>query len=1056
MKTKRYLSRLVSMLLVCSMLVSMIPVMVLPASAAEQGKVLEDVTLTAESTASTNRTVSGTGNKVLTFTAAITDPDKTLKANIKMYRDPGEGEGTSKIEVLRFKLDRGNIKLSDLSKTGSSINYTTMAPYDDGKTYSLKLVLLPAGADTPATVKLYQVDGQTESQLGEDLEMPAGVTLEELTRLSFAVDSNSSVGASVTFSNMVYATGVDLGGSETPEEPGDETVIFSQDFEGEVAYQGDHTGSDVAEPTTTGETSNVLELTDLDTVSGTGNKALSFAVTPAAEGTLKAGVKFSSSVGGSTTEVLRFKIESGKFRVKEPASSGYTVLGDYTAGQAYNLKLYLIPASSRDAAQFKLYQVQGGRETLVETYTLTESTEGAKLEEITGLNFFTDSSNTGTATYTDISYATGVELPEEDPKPAATESWVPTQNADETFTLAEESVVATLPTSKITMAMGAGEYQVKAPTNGKPVTLDGVSYTKYLNALSGYSPKPEQKKGEYFKFVIPAEVSAGELKIAYRLNAGKVLRVLVDGESMEGFDRPEPPAVNTESVLKLSVEGGKTYLVYVESSMPYFYGFSFRPVDKEADMALFQAEIDKLDFNWIRGENTSATAVDKDLTLDTSYLSSFGMCDVTWTSSSVAVDGSGKVNRLAVDTPVTLTANISVQQISYLNLNKDFTVTVKALADDNEAVAGAKEALTLGSTTAVKKDLVLPGEGMHGTTVTWASSDPAVVTVDAASGLGVIHPNDSNAQTVTLTATITRGGVTDTKEFEVTVAAAKILDVNSWAYVTASGDAHFVPVDGGKLKSINMTNNNQHLDITEYLERKPKALSGGQRQRVAIGRAIVREPKVLLMDEPLSNLDAKLRNQMRAEITKLRSRINSTFVYVTHDQTEAMTLGDRIVIMKNGYIQQVGTPQEVFERPANLFVAGFIGMPQMNFFEDAQLADGKVTVQGATFTLGAGAAAQLAGKSGKVTMGVRPTHVKLARSQGPDTISATVDVSEMMGSEIHLHVTAQGKDVVLVIPTTDLPVEWRGGVPFGTQIHFTVPGEYLHLFDPETGDALLR
>lgn len=246
------------------------------------------------------------------------------------------------------------------------------------------------------------------------------------------------------------------------------------------------------------------------------------------------------------------------------------------------------------------------------------------------------------------------------------------------------------------------------------------------------------------------------------------------------------------------------------------------------------------------------------------------------------------------------------------------------------------------------------------------------------------------------------------------------------------------------------------LGITEYLERKPKALSGGQRQRVAIGRAIVREPKVLLMDEPLSNLDAKLRNQMRAEITKLRSRINSTFVYVTHDQTEAMTLGDRIVIMKNGYIQQVGTPQEVFERPANLFVAGFIGMPQMNFFEDAQLADGKVTVQGATFTLGAGAAAQLAGRSGKVTMGVRPTHVKLARSQGPDTISATVDVSEMMGSEIHLHVTAQGKDVVLVIPTTDLPVEWRGGVPFGTQIHFTVPGEYLHLFDPETGDALLR
>ena len=123
------------------------------------------------------------------------------------------------------------------------------------------------------------------------------------------------------------------------------------------------------------------------------------------------------------------------------------------------------------------------------------------------------------------------------------------------------------------------------------------------------------------------------------------------------------------------------------------------------------------------------------------------------------------------------------------------------------------------------------------------------------------------------------------------------------------------------------------LGITEYLDRKPKALSGGQRQRVAIGRAIVREPKVLLMDEPLSNLDAKLRNQMRAEIIKLRQRIDTTFIYVTHDQTEAMTLGDRIVIMKDGVIQQIGTPQEVFDHPTNLFVAGFIGTPQMNFFD---------------------------------------------------------------------------------------------------------------------------
>ncbi len=244
------------------------------------------------------------------------------------------------------------------------------------------------------------------------------------------------------------------------------------------------------------------------------------------------------------------------------------------------------------------------------------------------------------------------------------------------------------------------------------------------------------------------------------------------------------------------------------------------------------------------------------------------------------------------------------------------------------------------------------------------------------------------------------------------------------------------------------------LGITEYLDRKPKALSGGQRQRVAIGRAIVREPKVLLMDEPLSNLDAKLRNQMRAEIIKLRKRINTTFVYVTHDQTEAMTLGDRIVIMKDGFIKQIGTPQEVFEHPANLCVAGFIGMPQMNFFEGAQLTgDGKVRIGGAVIDLPADAAAKLNGRSGPVIAGIRPTHMKLTQDAG--AMTGTVDVSEMMGSEIHLHVTAEGKDVVLVLPTTDLPQAWRGGIPYGTQIRFTAPGDLVHLFDPETENNLL-
>ena len=251
------------------------------------------------------------------------------------------------------------------------------------------------------------------------------------------------------------------------------------------------------------------------------------------------------------------------------------------------------------------------------------------------------------------------------------------------------------------------------------------------------------------------------------------------------------------------------------------------------------------------------------------------------------------------------------------------------------------------------------------------------------------------------------------------------------------------------------------LDITQYLERKPKALSGGQRQRVAIGRAIVREPQVFLMDEPLSNLDAKLRNQMRAEIIKLRQRIDTTFIYVTHDQTEAMTLGDRIVIMRDGFIQQIGTPQQVFDHPHNVFVAGFIGMPQMNFFDAELVKTGEeyqVRVAGATMALAETVQKKLAAAgvgSQEITLGIRPEHVSFAETAGDHTISAKVDVSEMMGSEIHLHVTAQEKegvekDVVLRVPTTDLPEQFRGGIPYGTPVNFTFPGELVHLFDKET------
>ena len=242
------------------------------------------------------------------------------------------------------------------------------------------------------------------------------------------------------------------------------------------------------------------------------------------------------------------------------------------------------------------------------------------------------------------------------------------------------------------------------------------------------------------------------------------------------------------------------------------------------------------------------------------------------------------------------------------------------------------------------------------------------------------------------------------------------------------------------------------LDITQYLGRKPKALSGGQRQRVAIGRAIVRDPQVFLMDEPLSNLDAKLRNQMRAEIIKLRQRVNTTFIYVTHDQTEAMTLGDRIVIMKDGFIQQVGTPQEVFNHPYNLFVAGFIGSPQMNMF------DGKLIKKGGKYVVALGnyevtlsddKQKRLAANNvpeQDVVLGVRPEHITLSE----EGIEAKIDVHELMGSSIHLHVTALGRDVVLVVSTMDMTGAQVAALSSGTKIHFSFPAHTCHVFNKET------
>lgn len=245
------------------------------------------------------------------------------------------------------------------------------------------------------------------------------------------------------------------------------------------------------------------------------------------------------------------------------------------------------------------------------------------------------------------------------------------------------------------------------------------------------------------------------------------------------------------------------------------------------------------------------------------------------------------------------------------------------------------------------------------------------------------------------------------------------------------------------------------LDITELLARKPRALSGGQRQRVAIGRAIVRSPQVFLMDEPLSNLDAKLRNQMRSEIIKLRQKIDTTFIYVTHDQVEAMTLGDRMVVMKDGFIQQIGTPSEVFNNPANVFVAGFIGTPQMNFFDgilsgsDVILGEKKIALTGAKKA----SAEKLDGGEKNVIVGIRPENLSLTEADDPEAIEAVVDVTEMMGSTVHLHLNVLGKDCIVVLQGSGIGM--ADTIKDGSRIYLKPDIESIHIFEKETEKNIL-
>ncbi len=247
------------------------------------------------------------------------------------------------------------------------------------------------------------------------------------------------------------------------------------------------------------------------------------------------------------------------------------------------------------------------------------------------------------------------------------------------------------------------------------------------------------------------------------------------------------------------------------------------------------------------------------------------------------------------------------------------------------------------------------------------------------------------------------------------------------------------------------------LGLEQLLKRKPKELSGGQRQRVALGRAIVRNAQVFLMDEPLSNLDAKLRVATRAEIIKLHQRIQTTIIYVTHDQVEAMTMGDRIAVLNGGIIQQLGSPQELYDHPANMFVAGFIGSPSMNFIPDAQvIGEGNTT---SIILNGVGRVAvppiyaerARAAFDRNLTFGIRPTHLEdasLVRERGQESvIDASVDVVENLGNELQVYLTAGGKSLIATLDP-------RSRVVPGNKVRLYVDSDQIHLFDSDTGEAI--
>ena len=238
------------------------------------------------------------------------------------------------------------------------------------------------------------------------------------------------------------------------------------------------------------------------------------------------------------------------------------------------------------------------------------------------------------------------------------------------------------------------------------------------------------------------------------------------------------------------------------------------------------------------------------------------------------------------------------------------------------------------------------------------------------------------------------------------------------------------------------------LEIPELLDQKPKELSGGQQQRVALGRAIIREPEVFLMDEPLSNLDAKLRTTMRTEIQQLQQDLGVTTIYVTHDQTEAMTMGDRIAVLDGGELQQIGTPLECYHQPANQFVAGFIGSPSMNFLE-VDYKNGNLHHDEFVYTFSSEASQQLVTESDALTLGVRPEHIQLASEDAENGVRATVNVVEPMGDLSYIYLDIGGQ-------TYTASVDGDIQITATDEVTVVFPEDKIHLFDRNTGDTLMN